>query len=144
MNVIHLEPPENFHPKFEVTSCICWFEDTFLCLQRNANKREGGKWGFPGGKVDKDESLEQALRRELYEETIIRLNAVNHLQKFYVRYPEIDYIFHLFETKFNNLPKIILKEDENVSYDWYTIEQFLEKDVVLGNDEIIKLLYFSK
>jgi len=39
-----------------------------LICQRRADDHHPGKWEFPGGKVERRESLAQALRRELREE----------------------------------------------------------------------------
>jgi 8-oxo-dGTP diphosphatase len=39
-----------------------------LLAQRPVGKRLAGKWEFPGGKVEKDESPEAALVREIHEE----------------------------------------------------------------------------
>jgi 8-oxo-dGTP diphosphatase len=47
--------------------------DTFFVCKRSANQHQGGKWEFPGGKVEAQESVEQALGRELMEEIGIQL-----------------------------------------------------------------------
>lgn len=39
-----------------------------LICQRRADDHHPGQWEFPGGKVEPAEQLEQALRRELFEE----------------------------------------------------------------------------
>ena len=41
-----------------------------------------GDWAFPGGFVDKEESLERAVQRELEEETGIRVNYLEQLYTF--------------------------------------------------------------
>jgi 8-oxo-dGTP diphosphatase len=52
----------------------------FVTLIQRANPPFEGKWAFPGGFVDMDESLEAAVERELQEET--GLTGI-HLEQFY-------------------------------------------------------------
>jgi 8-oxo-dGTP diphosphatase len=42
--------------------------DDYLICQRPHHKRHGGLWEFPGGKLEPDESILDAARRELLEE----------------------------------------------------------------------------
>lgn len=43
-------------------------DNTFFICKRAEHQHQGGKWEFPGGKVEPGESVEQALNRELQEE----------------------------------------------------------------------------
>ncbi|MEO6409715.1 MAG: NUDIX domain-containing protein [Burkholderiaceae bacterium] len=47
----------------------------FLLTSRPAGKVYAGHWEFPGGKLESDESVEAALRRELHEELGIAIGA---------------------------------------------------------------------
>lgn len=44
-------------------------EGKILLTQRSLQIREGGKWCLPGGHVEKGESWESAMIREVFEET---------------------------------------------------------------------------
>ena len=47
----------------------------WLMHQRPLNKRHGGLWEFPGGKVEAHEKPKEALSRELQEELAIELDS---------------------------------------------------------------------
>jgi 8-oxo-dGTP diphosphatase len=59
-------------------------ETQYFLTKRLIDAHQGGKWEFPGGKVEKGESVAQALARELKEEVNIDvlscqpLMVVNH------------------------------------------------------------------
>jgi len=50
-------------------------KDGTVLLVRRANPPDAGLWGFPGGKIDFGETIEQAAVRELFEETGVRAEA---------------------------------------------------------------------
>ena len=53
--------------------------DKILILKRSTDsKTNPGKWELPGGKVDQKESFDQALIREVYEETQLKI-ALDHV-----------------------------------------------------------------
>ena len=62
-------------------------EGRFLLTSRPEGKVYAGFWEFPGGKFEPDETLEQALRRELQEELGITIGAVQPWQQAVFDYP---------------------------------------------------------
>jgi 8-oxo-dGTP pyrophosphatase MutT (NUDIX family)/GNAT superfamily N-acetyltransferase len=60
-------------------------------------RADTGKWGIPGGAMEPGESFEETARRELYEETGLRLKTLTCLdvlagEKYYFQYPNGDEI----------------------------------------------------
>ena len=52
----------------QVVAALIWLEDKILICRRPANKARAFLWEFPGGKVEADETKQQALVRECREE----------------------------------------------------------------------------
>ena len=62
-------------------------DGAFLLTSRPVGKAYAGYWEFPGGKLEADESVEQALRRELHEELGIEIGPVTPWRVEMVDYP---------------------------------------------------------
>ena len=54
--------------KIEVVGAVLINEDRVFAAKRGPGKSMAGYWEFPGGKVETDETPEEALARELCEE----------------------------------------------------------------------------
>lgn len=64
-------------------------EGEFLVAQRKKHQHQGGKWEFPGGKVELGETVEQALIRELQEEVGITPTQFQSLIQVEHEYPDL-------------------------------------------------------
>jgi len=71
---------------------------SFLMTSRPPGKAYAGYWEFPGGKVEAQESLEQALSRELYEELGIQVLHSQPWQVQVVDYPHALVRLHFFKV----------------------------------------------
>ena len=54
-----------------VVAAVIERDNTLLICRRPAGKNHGGLWEFPGGKVDQQESIGEAIARELSEELAV-------------------------------------------------------------------------
>ena len=57
----------------DVVAAVIKKENKYLIAQRNRNKHFAFHWEFPGGKVDNEETFENALQREIKEELSINI-----------------------------------------------------------------------
>ena len=62
-------------PRIEVVAAVFYREDEVLACKRAPGKSAAGKWEFPGGKIDDDETPEHALAREIREELGISISV---------------------------------------------------------------------
>jgi len=118
----------DFNPKLEVAGCFCEFDGKFLLLKREEEDPHDSKLGLPGGKLDKGETKEQAIIRETLEESGIDISkSIKFIKTTYVRYPEGDFIYHVFHAKLNNKPSVVISL-EHSAYVWATPKEALEMD----------------
>ena len=58
-----------------VVAAVIKKNNKYLIVQRNRKKHMGLKWEFPGGKVEGNETFEEALPREIKEELKITIHV---------------------------------------------------------------------
>ncbi|MFK3834545.1 (deoxy)nucleoside triphosphate pyrophosphohydrolase [Microbacterium sp. NPDC087868] len=61
------------HAVIAVVAAVIEHEGLILACRRRPEKAAGGKWEFPGGKVERRESEEEALIREIREELDVEI-----------------------------------------------------------------------
>lgn len=70
----------------EVTAAIITNKDKILIAQRAKNENLAGKWEFPGGKIEKEETPEQCLKREIEEELELNIEVGEFLGESIYKY----------------------------------------------------------
>ena len=84
-----------------------------------------GKWEFPGGKVEKNESEEHAIEREIKEEFEMNIKAKRFITNNICEYPSKTIDLRLYECKYisgdfhlhDHFEYKFVKKEEFVNYD---------------------------
>ena len=124
-----------------VAAAIIRINGKYLLSKRLEHLHQGGKWEFPGGKIESDESVEQALVRELQEELGITPTVQTRYHELEFDYPEkrVQLYFQLVEN-FNGEPAG--KEGQLVK--WFSKNELLALTFPDANEPILKLIEAEK
>ncbi len=108
--------------KIEVVAAIIVHTDKILCVQRNESKYEyvSFKYEFPGGKIEPDETAENALIREIKEELHMDIHIQNLFLTVEHTYPDFHITMHSYIC---DTEKTDLQLEVHVDYKWLTIAE---------------------
>ena len=105
--------------------------------RRHAEVHQGGKWEFPGGKVESNETVAQALSRELKEEVAIDVLACQPLMEINHDYGDKQVKLDIFLVdQFTGEPSSQEGNDEQ----WASIESLGTFDFPEANQVIVEKL----
>ena len=121
----------------DVVAAIIKKGNLYLVTQRNKDKYMGLKWEFPGGKVEANETLQEALTREIYEELNININVYEKIAEERYKDSEINIILHYFLCSIKD-GDISLNEHE--AMEWADKTDFDKYDFVVGDGNITSLI----
>ena len=121
----------------DVVVAIIKKDDYYLLAKRNKDKYMGLKWEFPGGKVEKDESFEEALSREILEELNVNIEIHNKVAEERYQDDEINIVLHYYMCSLIDTD-IVLSEHEAI--EWVKKQDFLNYEFVPGDGDITSLI----
>lgn len=98
----------------QVSAAIIINENKILATQRGYGEFING-WEFPGGKIEKNESAEQALIREINEELDVLIKIGSKLKTVEYDYPEFHLTMHCFLCVIKS-GTLILKEHKSAKW----------------------------
>lgn len=110
----------------EVVAAILFKDNKVFAAKRNNKGELARKWEFPGGKIEKNETKEEALKRELKEELDIETNINDFFMSVDHEYKTFKLTLHAFKAEIikgeltlkEHLDSKWLSKDELMSVEW--------------------------
>jgi 8-oxo-dGTP diphosphatase len=121
----------------DVVAAIIKKDDLYLIAQRNSDKYMGQRWEFPGGKVESDETFQEALSREIEEELSIQIDVHEKIAQEKYKDDKINVTLHYYLCTHKS-GTTRLNEHENIA--WVTKKNFANYVFVEGDGNVISLL----
>ena len=129
---------------YEVVCAIIYNdENKIFCTKRGPGRALEGKWEFPGGKVEKNETHEETIVREIKEELNSIVEPIKYIglsnYEYYDLAPYDDFSITLYAYKC----KLIsgdLTLSEHTSSEWATIDEMQNMDFADADKPLIELL----
>ena len=112
-------------------ACIDYRDGKIFIAKRQNVGDMGGRWEFPGGKIDDGEDFEQAIKREMQEEFSVDVTVGQHICSSTFEHKGKKCYLDAFEVHFTNdgmEKKFILTE--HTDYRWADIGEIPELNFV--------------
>ena len=118
-----------------IAIAVVEYADRFLIGRRPAGKPLGGLWEFPGGRVELDETPEQAATRECREETGLDVDVVG-----VYGCDDHQYAHDLVRLHFLACRPLSPEMPPREPFRWVARHELSEYTFPAGNDEILSRL----
>ena len=135
-----------------VTIAFVTWRGKILIVKRGESVTETGKWCLPCGYVDYDETIEESIGREIWEETgidvrnFIDLNSLKPVEIF--SYPigkkqniHMDYIINLKDSDEPKIDTSIIDTLETTDVKWISFDEVGSYQFAFKHEEKIKNYY---
>ena len=124
--------------KFDVVAAIIVKDNKFFIAQRNRQKHMGLSWEFPGGKVEKYESFQDALIREIKEELSVEINVLEKISSESVEDNNMIINIHYFYAEIHSG---LIDLTEHADFRWINKSDFNSFDFIIGDERILPLIF---
>lgn len=110
---------------------------------KNPRKKFGGKWNGWGGKVEKNESIENCIIREISEEAGIQINKPKKIGEILFKFEiqEPDHEVHIFVT--DNYKGNLTYSEDFIEYKWFKFQE-LPENMMPADKKWLPFLFQNK
>ena len=123
-------------PEIQVAVCFIIYQHKLLLMQRPEKKMLAGLWEFPGGKIESGELKENAVIREIKEETNLSLKNVEYVGEIKHQYSHFKVVVSLFSNTVDDISSLKIKEN----YIWTTMKGLDKFALPKANYKMLELL----
>jgi mutator protein MutT len=123
-----------------VAIAVVEHDEKFLVGQRAEHVPLGGLWEFPGGKIEQDESPQDAAQRECREETGIEVVATRCLVVNLQQYDHGQIKLHFYACRLKKTGFDTPNATAYPPYHWVTRQELSELEFPVGNRAVLDQL----
>ncbi len=121
----------------KVVAGVSKLNNKFLVARRSYQKSLGGKWEFPGGKIEEGETHENALIREFNEELSVQIKVHDLIRK--ISFLNDDYRIEITFYQVQILEGDIIL-NEHIEFQYLDKENLSRMNLCSADKELIKFL----
>lgn len=99
-------------------ACIIYKNNKIFIAKRNPVGEMGGKWEFPGGKIEEGESPKIAIKREMLEEFGVAVEAGDEIATAVFMHKQKECYVEAYEVFFEHEVKESFVLTEHTEYKW--------------------------
>lgn len=134
------------HKQLVVTVGVVEYDGRFLITRRvDKVPMWHHKWQLPGGKVEPGETPEDAVRREIREETGLIIDALELLGIHTCHWDHPEFVQQTFLLVYRaptTSNTVVLESDKTDAHEWVNLDEYLAiPDHLDGNREMMQTLY---
>lgn len=128
-----------YRPVLSVVAALISHDDHYLVARRSPSESHAGAWEFPGGKVEPNETLIEALEREIKEEFGWYVACENPVGTWYHSLKDVDIALHVLPTSFHGDAPHFEDKELWTAHDAIALRSLADTTPLdwLGNDEAV-------
>jgi 8-oxo-dGTP diphosphatase len=120
---------------------IIFDNEKVFIYRRKQGKSLAGYWEFPGGKIEGNESFEQALKRDLQEELEMEVVIKDFIGQFNYNYGKFEIELYGYESHLINYNGKLTDHD---SYEWIDISKLYKYNLAPADIPLITMIIDEK